>query len=643
MSCGSRADAPPTVTAIDDTATGRGDGLPENDLVVVLTYYLPYVSGLTDVARDLAEGLAARGWRVCVVASKHDPALPTEDEVNGVRIVRAPVLARVGKGTLGVNLTRLALREMRRSRVVNLHLPLIEAGLLARLSPAPVVSTYHCDVTLPAGAVNRAQQQAVDLSNRIALRRSARVVVTSEDYARHSRLWPSMGVGRVAIPPPCVPRSQGRATFRSGPGLHVGFLGRIVEEKGLEFLVDAFLALDDPDARLLIAGDFVGVAGGSVVDRVRAHIHDDERVTMLGFLPEERLRDFYASLDVFALPSVNAFEAFGIVQVVAMQAGVPAVVSDLPGVRVPVRTTGFGEVVAPRDVPGLTAALARIRDTPPDRAAGRAAAVSEFSVGAVLDAYESVFVTSGRGGPVRGGNRVGIDEVARTWTRLGREDPLWAVLTDRGRSGGGWGSDEFLATGEQEVRTLLERLAAAGLDPARGRAVDFGCGAGRLSHGLAVAGFAEVIGLDISPTMRAKAEEIVPDEACRFRAVEGPGLEAVETGSVDLVYTCRVLQHMPPDLAHGYIREFYRVARPGAVVVFQMPTEPADGLAGTALRMLPRPVAVRLRRGMEMHGTPEPQTQELLGSVGAELVAADADASAGPRWNSRLYLTRAPG
>ncbi|GLZ46577.1 glycosyl transferase family 1 [Actinomycetospora sp. NBRC 106375] len=379
------------------------DEHPDHDLCLVLTYYSPYVSGLTNVARDLAEGLAARGWRVCVVASKHDPALPTHEVVNGVQVVRAPVLAKVGKGTIGLNLTRLALREMARSRVANLHLPLVEAGLLARLSPVPVVSTYHCDVSLPTGdgpltrrLVNAAQHRAIDLSSRVALRRSASVVVSSEDYARHSRLWPAIRGGMVAVPPPCPPRRAGRPSFRRTGGFHVGFLGRIVEEKGVEHLVDAFLALDDPDARLLVGGDYVDVAGGSVVERVRRHIGDDPRVEMLGFVPEEDLDDFYASLDVFALPSVNAFEAFGIVQVVAMMAGVPAVVSDLPGVRTVVHNTGFGAVVSPRDVPGLTSALARLRDDPPDVAEGAASAASLYSVDAVLDAYEAVLAKTGQ-------------------------------------------------------------------------------------------------------------------------------------------------------------------------------------------------------------------------------------------------------
>lgn len=232
-----------------------------------------------------------------------------------------------------------------------------------------------------------------------------------------------------------------------------------------------------------------------------------------------------------------------------------------------------------------------------------------------------------------------IDDVSRTWTKLGDEDPMWAVLTDRGKSGNRWSPEEFLATGVAEIGTVLERVGALGLQPGRTRALDFGCGAGRLSHGLAQAGFGEVLGCDISPTMLAKAREIVPDEACRFVQVTGTDLAAVETDSVDLVYSCRVLQHMPPALAHGYVREFWRVARPGAVVVFQMPTQPSSSLAGRVLSALPVGVARRLRRGMEMHGTPEPEVRRLVESLGARVVAADPDTSAGPRWDSRLYVT----
>jgi glycosyltransferase involved in cell wall biosynthesis len=359
------------------------------DLLMALDYYAPYVSGLTNVARDVAEGLAARGHRVRVIASRHDRSLPEREVLGGVEVQRAPVLARAGKGVLSPALVRQVRAAARTASVTNLHLPMPESGLLAGCGR--LVPTYHCDVSLPPGLVNRLQTRAVDLASRRTLRRSDRVVVSSDDYARHSRLWPAMAGRTAVIPPPCRQRPAGTPRFRDGDGLHVGFLGRIVEEKGLQYLVQAFRALDDPAARLLIGGDFAEVAGGSVVAEVRRAIDGDPRIRLLGFLPEEGIADLYASLDVFALPSVNAFEAFGIVQVEAMMAGVPVLASDLPGVRTPVQETGFGVVVPPRDVAALTAGMRRLATSSPDRLAGAARARGRYALGTVLDAYEEVF------------------------------------------------------------------------------------------------------------------------------------------------------------------------------------------------------------------------------------------------------------
>ncbi len=237
---------------------------------------------------------------------------------------------------------------------------------------------------------------------------------------------------------------------------------------------------------------------------------------------------------------------------------------------------------------------------------------------------------------------MGLADVSRLWGRLGREDPLWAVLTERGKSGGRWSIEEFLATGEREVRAVLDHLAALGAAPRTGTALDFGCGAGRLTQGLAAAGFERAIGVDISDGMLVTATELARHrEQCQFLRNDGPQLAALADDSVDLVYCCRVLQHLPPDLAHGYIREFFRVARPGAAVVFQIPTRPARTVQGLALRVLPRPILDRLRNGMEMHGTREEAVRGLIARCGGELLAVAADRSAGPRWESRLYLSRA--
>lgn len=363
------------------------------DLVVALDYYAPYVSGLTNEAREVAEQLSARGWRVAVVASQHDPALPTRELRNGVEIHRTPVVARIRKGIVSPLLPLKAAALIRRARIGHLHLPMIEAGLISRLvgSATPLVVTYHCDVVLGPDIVSSIVLNRLDASSRAAFSRAATICATSRDYARTSRVLAGRANDAVIIPPVCRERPAGMPTYRDGPGLHVGFLGRIVEEKGLEYLVEGFAHLQDPDARLMIGGDYASVAGGSVIDRIRTRAKHDPRVRLLGFVPEEHLADFYASVDVFVLPSVNCLEAFGIAQVEAMLAGVPVIASDLPGMRLPVADTGYGRLVPPRDAPAIHAALSDFMNQRGPGPEGKDRARASFGLDATIDAYEKVF------------------------------------------------------------------------------------------------------------------------------------------------------------------------------------------------------------------------------------------------------------
>jgi len=363
------------------------------DLAVALTYYAPYVSGLTEVARGVAEGLAARGWRVTVVATRHDPRLPARESLRGVDVIRTPVVAQIGKGTVSPSFVPTVTRVARKSRTLLLHLPLLEAGFIAGLvRRTPIVTVYECDVSLPPGLLNRAQTAAIDLSSRVACRRSRAVVVTSADYARSSRIGPALASGLREIPPPCRLRTGGTPALRDGRGLHVGFLGRVVEEKGIEDLVDGFRMLPDPAARLLIGGEATKVAGGSVVASVRRRAAGDPRIRFLGFLPDSQVADFYASIDVLALPSVNSLEAFGIVQAEALMLGVPVLTSDLPGVRVPFLEVGLGRLIPPRDASAIAQALSAPLPSSAERGEAARRARELWSAGSVVDRWEALLM-----------------------------------------------------------------------------------------------------------------------------------------------------------------------------------------------------------------------------------------------------------
>lgn len=364
-------------------------GVDRFDVTVALDYYAPYVSGLTETARYVAEGLAARGWRVAVACARHDRKLPPYEVIDGVHVFRAGVLGRIRKGVISPGLPRLAGRLAARSALLHIHAPMPEAAAVVALAGAtPVVTTYHIDAFLVPGVINQIGLKIADASARYAIRRSRLVVVNSRDQAEGSRLWPTLRRSSLRpIPSAVLDRGDGRPTFRDGTGPHIGFMGRIAEEKGIEYLLRAFRGIDDPTARLLIAGDYQTVAGGSNIAALRAEAGDDPRISFLGLLRGRQIDDFYASIDLFALPSIA--ESFGIVQVEAMMAGVPSITTDLAGGRYPVVATGFGEVVPPRDPAALRRAIDEVLRRPDSwRRQGRQRATELFGGDACLNAYE---------------------------------------------------------------------------------------------------------------------------------------------------------------------------------------------------------------------------------------------------------------
>jgi ubiquinone/menaquinone biosynthesis C-methylase UbiE len=104
-------------------------------------------------------------------------------------------------------------------------------------------------------------------------------------------------------------------------------------------------------------------------------------------------------------------------------------------------------------------------------------------------------------------------------------------------------------------------------------ALDFGCGIGRLTFPLSRR-FHEVVGIDASATMLAKARELHPPaDNVRFVLNEFDDLRRFSDCSFDLVLSLLVLQHLDSTQSiEGFLREFVRVVRPGGAVVVQLPT-----------------------------------------------------------------------
>ncbi len=374
-------------------------------ILVALTYYRPHVSGLTIYVERLAEALAGRGHEVTVLTSRYERSLPAEEVLNGVRVVRVPVAFRLSKGVIMPAFGFYATRLARANDVLSVHLPQFDAwglALRARILKKPCILTYHCDLELPPGALNRVIDEVTFAANYFAALWSDRIVAYTRDYADHSRLLKRFCSKIDVILPPVImsdPAPKDVAAFRAFHGLEgrpvLGFAARFAAEKGVETLVDAAPALIKrfPEIKVLFAGPFADIMGEEdyrrrLFPRIEAM---GDHWEFIGTLEPERMPAFYANLDCLLVPSLNMTESFGLVQVEAMLCGTPVVASDLPGVRQPVRMTGMGEVVPVGDSGALTEAVGRILAERAAFTRPRAEIDAMFSLDKTLEAYENLF------------------------------------------------------------------------------------------------------------------------------------------------------------------------------------------------------------------------------------------------------------
>lgn len=235
-------------------------------------------------------------------------------------------------------------------------------------------------------------------------------------------------------------------------------------------------------------------------------------------------------------------------------------------------------------------------------------------------------------------------EVFEQW---GREDPMHAALTRKGYEKE-WDPEAFFARGREEIKGVLKHLESLDLDPARDRALDFGCGAGRLTQALAEE-FRFAVGIDIAESMveAARVYNRHPDRV-QFRVNTSDRLEGIDDGTFDFVYSSKTLQHIPPRHAYRYIREFMRVLHPGGVAVFQIrngPYIPPDSWRERLYRLRRQHFRrwwrrVRGRPVYEMHFINRTRVEALIQEEGGRVVDVRDLSTTRPRLSLRIAAER---
>jgi glycosyltransferase involved in cell wall biosynthesis len=350
-------------------------------ILTVLTYYRPHTSGLTIYVERLAKSLVKLGNEVTVLTSQYDKSLPQDEIVDGVRILRVPVLFRISKGVIMPTFGWQAWKLVSSHDVVHLHLPQFDAAgvaLRGKILGKPTLITYHCDLLLPRSILNRLINFVVHMMNNLAGILADRICAYTEDFASHSPyLLRFADKLEVILPPVVMPpvSDQAIAAYRDkvnpdGRSPVIGMATRFASEKGVEILLNALSGVIEkyPDTKVLYAGQYRDVMGEtSYFQRLLPSIRDYQdkgHWEFLGVLNQLEMAQFYNCLDLLVVPSLNSTETFGLVQIEAMIQGTPSIASNLPGVRVPPRLTGMGEVIPIGDSDALAEAILKIAEDP---------------------------------------------------------------------------------------------------------------------------------------------------------------------------------------------------------------------------------------------------------------------------------------
>lgn len=375
-------------------------------VIFSLTYYSPYISGLTLYVKRIAEALAKKDYQVSVISFQYKKDLPQGEIINKIKVIRVKPLIKISKGFISLKWITRCLMEVMKNDIIIVNLPQFEGvipTLFGKIFGKKIIIVYFCNVVLSKGLLNRFVETLLRFSNNISLFLSDVIVTYTEDFASHSSLLPNFGNKlRLVYPPILVPNINNRAKkllikkIDGFLGFKIGIVARIAAEKGIEYLLETVpilkQKLSNKIFKIFIVGPQTPVGEEDYkrkIDNLLLKYKDD--IQLLNVLKDKEMGAFYSLIDVLVLPSINSTEAFGMVQVEAMMMGVPVVATDLPGVRIPIRKTGMGKIVPIKDSQKLAEAIAEMLLNKNKYIKDKEKIRKEFAMNKTVEFYQNLF------------------------------------------------------------------------------------------------------------------------------------------------------------------------------------------------------------------------------------------------------------
>jgi glycosyltransferase involved in cell wall biosynthesis len=333
--------------------------------------YVPVINGVSTSVRTLAEELARAGQEPIIIA----PGFAGYVDSDPIPVLRIPSWRTIvnpdnpfAYPPLPLIGSPAALRGVSFDIVHTQH-PFgmgLQAYRIAQLLKIPLIATFHTlytDYTHYLPLPRSLTSAAIAVALRRFYQTCDAVILPSHEARRRLE---AIGVDsrRLRVIPTGIPSAQPveqseiervRRQFDLPEDAKVIlYVGRLAQEKNLDLLIDAFMALEDETALLLLVGD--GPDADEVKTRVEA-AGNGSRVRFAGFMPHEALPPVYASATLFAFPSGTETQGLAIAE--AQSYGLPCVVVGDGGAPESVRD-GIDAIIVRSELSAFHDALAEL-------------------------------------------------------------------------------------------------------------------------------------------------------------------------------------------------------------------------------------------------------------------------------------------
>ena len=199
----------------------------------------------------------------------------------------------------------------------------------------------------------------------VSLLANTPLILTPSRFARDVHVRHGVPEGRIEVLPLGLELGQWQGADHSQPargeGLRVGYLGSLLQHKGVEVLVRAFRRLEQTGSTLAIHGSVA--PNDPFASRLRRLVGDDPRARLMGRYHQQDLPRILGGIDVIVIPSLW-HETFSIVAREALLSGTPVIASHVGALPEIVHDGQNGLLVPADDVDALHAALHSLSTDP---------------------------------------------------------------------------------------------------------------------------------------------------------------------------------------------------------------------------------------------------------------------------------------